>query len=181
MRLRPHLGAAVIVWCASLLLLAAQPARAQYTDPPSTAPNYWISVGAGSGSAGNSSSLLAEVASAWISRGTLVGGIRKANVEPWDYGDESSDVAMLVGLRTPPSVAALIGTVGYSRVSTRCAFQPCPGDYSPTASGALAFSVQGQLNTRVFGVGVELFGARGSALNRFTAVALTLQLGSFAR
>jgi hypothetical protein len=179
MRLRLP-GCHAVVYSACLVVLAARPALGQYTDPPSTAPNFWLSVGAGSGSAGNSSGLMAAVVSAWISKGTFVGGIRNAVVQPWEHGDESSDVAALVGLRTPPSFAALVGTVGYSRASTRCAFLPCPATYSPTASGAMAFSLQARLSASIFGLGLEVFGARGSGMNRFTAAALTLQMGSFA-
>ena len=164
-----------------LVLFAVQRASAQYVDPPSTAPNFWLGVGAGAGTDGGSSAkLLAGTASAWISRSIVAGGVRVARVEAYDYGDKADDFAVLVGLRTPPSFAALIGTVGYSSLSTRCQRSPCPAGYSPAASGATAFSLQARVNFSIIGLGVEVLGARGMGLNSFTARTVTLQIGSFA-
>jgi hypothetical protein len=105
--------------------------------------------------------------------------VRKAEVVPYEYGDKSDDVAIPIGVRTPPTFVDVIGTFDYSRTSTRCAFLPCAPGYSSDPSGALAYSVQGRLAYRSIGMGVEVFGARGSAMNRFTGAAVTLQLGSF--
>ena len=172
---------ALLAYSVCLALFSAQPVVAQYADPPSTAPNFWLSVGAGTGTDGGSSaSLLAGTASAWVSRSILAGGVRIARVEAYDYGDKADDFAVLVGLRTPPNFAALIGTVGYSNLSTRCQRSPCPVGYSPAASGAMAFSLQARVNLSIIGLGVEVLGARGSGLNRFTARTVTVQIGSFA-
>jgi hypothetical protein len=179
MRLRRPLGSAFFAHSACLLLFTATPAAAQYTDPPSTAPNFWLSAGLGGGSAGQSSGLIAADASAWISKGVIVGGVRKAVVTAYEYGDDSSDLAVLVGLRTPPSFAALIGTVGYSSALTKCSRATCPAGYSSSASGAMAYSFQGRVNLSVFGLGFEIFGAQGKGVNRFSAAVLMLQIGSF--
>ena len=141
--------------------------------------NWWLGLAAGNGTAGQTADVGAVVASAWYSQGVLVGGIRTAALSPLLNGDKSQDFAMLVGLRTPPAFAALIGAVGYSMASTTCDFAPCSADYSPSASNALAFSLQGRLNFTHVGLGVEVLGANGRGLNRFRAAVLSLQFGSF--
>ena len=144
-----------------------------------TASNWWLGLAAGNGTAGQTSDVGAVAASAWYSQGMLVGGIRTASLSPLINGDKSQDFAMLVGLRTPPGFAALIGAVGYSLASTTCDYAPCSADYSPSASTAWAYSLQGRLNFTHVGLGVEVLGATGRGLNRFKAVALSLQFGSF--
>ena len=179
MRLRSAGASALLAYGACLTALPIPTAAAQSVAPPSTASNWWIGLGAGNGTAGQTTDVGAVDASAWYSQGVLVGGVRTAALAPLINGDKSQDFAMLVGLRTPPSFAALIGAVGYSMASTTCDFAPCSAEYSPSASNAFAFSVQGRLNFNHVVLGVEVLGASGHGLNHFRATVLSVQFGSF--
>jgi hypothetical protein len=72
MRLRCLCAPALIALTVLLILLPNESAAVQYVDPPSTAPNFWINGGVGTGSAGRSSGLIALVGSAWLAKGAAV-------------------------------------------------------------------------------------------------------------
>ena len=179
MRVRCPDASALVFCCTCLSVLGAAPVAAQEAAPSSAATNWWLSLGAGKGTAGQTTDVGAVAASAWYSQGVFVGGLRTAALAPLINGDKSQDMALLVGLRTPPSFAAIVGAVGFSLASTQCAFAPCPAGYSSSASRAVAYSAQGRLNFNHFGIGVELLGANGSSQNHFSAAVVSLQVGSF--
>ena len=178
MRLR-HLGA-LFTCCSCVSVLNAAPIAAQEVATPTLTSNWWLALGAGQGSTTRSAGVGAVVASAWYSKGVLVGGIRTADVSPILSDDHSQDFALLVGLRTPPNFAAIIGTVGYSMMSEQCDYSSCPAGYSSSdGESSFAYSLQARLNFNHFGVGVELLGANGSGRNHFSAAVVCLQVGSF--
>lgn len=160
-------------------LAAAMPAAAQL---PSAAPqqNAWVSVGFGTGSPEDGSSLLAGVASAWYSNGPFVGGIRTAAVSGLFSNTGAEDVAGLIGLRTSGRRAFLVGALGYSaaRRNRGCAAN-CANVPGEERVSALAYSAQANANFKVIGLGIEVFGAENRGDARFIGTAITLQLGWF--
>ncbi len=145
-------------------------------------PSFWISAGLGPGSAGRYDRLIALSGSGWFATGPFVAGLRRSFVSALEYGDSADDLALLVGARTPPGPFALIGALGYSGLSINCdGGAPCPKGFSTNRENALAFSLQARASLSIIGVGVEVFGASGSGMRRFSGAVATVQLGWFPR
>ena len=130
----------------ALTLLCTAPSAAQIKDTL-TPRNAWVSLGLGTGSIQDGSSLLAGVASAWYSNGRFVGGVRTATVSGLFSSRGAEDVAGLIGLRTSGRRAFLLGALGYSAARrNRGCSASCVNVLGEERVSALAYSAQANAN-----------------------------------
>lgn len=142
----------------------------------------WFSTGLGAGTWPRGS--LAGIAEAWYSAGPVVAGARIAGAGQINFdgaGEQRSDQALLVGLRTPRKRGFLLGAVGVAKASSSsdlCVPNPC-ALVSPFHTTQAAYTVEAHANIVFVGVGATMFGVFGPAYARYNGLALTLDLGWF--
>jgi len=92
------------------------------------------------------------------------------------FGEERSDLALLVAARTRDHRHFLLGGVGVGSVASwRSCDGPC-GEITRPRAVALAYSSEAHLNFDGIGAGLSMFGAAGPALVRYNAFALMVDI-----
>ena len=138
----------------------------------------WVGAGLGTGTWPYGT--IAGIVSGWYSIGMLAAGARAAGADAI-FGEQRSDRALLMGVRTRGSGGFLLGGLGVGKIATS---RTCDGPCTPlTRPGAteVAYSAEAHGNFELVGLGIAMFGVFGPPQNRYNAVAITLNVGWFGR
>ena len=166
---------------------SALPGQTNSSDSPtalaSRRQSFWVSGGIGVGTGGLAESRadwrgLAGIASAWYSNNNLVVGARAADASGW-FGPDVHDTALLLGVRNlAPRGLALIAA-GPARLGGWHSNGEQSGTRTvlPTEIG-IAVSAEAAFTSQHFGIGTDLFVARGGSTS-IVGATVSLQVGWF--
>src|SRR5262245_14517056 len=177
----PSARIAVCVTVATLLSAAALGAQSERGIVPavdsgavanSWPKHAWVGAGLGTGIAPRD--MVSGIITGWYSAGFVALGVRFAGVISHT---DREDRALVVGARTRGNRWYLLGAAGIADITSPRPCKDCQPVFPPTTE--FAYTLEGHGTGTFVGLGVTMFGALGPPEVRYTAIALTVNIGNF--